>query len=117
MRHQVKKSRLARPRDQRRILLGNLATSLILHDKIQTTETKAKALQPVIDKLINDAKNPNKAAAIRAAGSVLQSELSSKKLIDKIVKKYADKNSGYTRITKVGFRAGDAAPLVQIELV
>jgi large subunit ribosomal protein L17 len=116
MRHQVKKQRLARPRDQRRILLHNLATSLILHDKIQTTEAKAKALQPLVDELINDAKNSNKAMAIKAVNTVLKSELGAKKLIEKICKQYADKKSGYTRITRIGFRAGDSAPLVQIEL-
>ena len=117
MRHQVKKHRLARPRDARRLLLGNLATSLVLHDKIQTTVARAKALQPFMDKLINDSKKPAKSDAIKAVMTVLQSELSSKKLIDKISKKYADRQSGYTRITRIGFRAGDSAPIVQIELV
>ena len=117
MRHQVSKDRLARPRDARRILLCNLATSLVLHDKIQTTEAKAKALKPFMDKLINKAKNADKAIAIRDVNAVLHNELSAKKLIDEITKKYQDRASGYTRITKIGFRSGDSAPLVQIELV
>lgn len=117
MRHQVKKHRLARPRAQRNLLLRNLATSLILHDKIQTTEARAKALQPLVDKLINSAKKPNKSIAIRSVNAVLQSELSAKKLMDQLTKKFQDKNSGYTRITRIGFRAGDSAPIVQIELV
>ena len=117
MRHQVKKNRLARPRGQRNLLLSTLATDLILHEKIKTTEAKAKALQPYIDKVMNEAKRPEKALAIRSVNQYLTNELSAKKLIEKIGKKYADKQSGYTRIVRLGFRSGDAAPLVQIELV
>lgn len=117
MRHQVNKARLQRPRDQRRILLGTLATDLILHEKIKTTETKAKALQPYIEKLIHESKNPEKAQAIKSVQKYLKSELGAKKVIEKISKKYNDKQSGFTRITRMGFRAGDAAPIVQIELV
>ena len=116
MRHKVKKTILNKPRGQRRLLVKNLATSLILHEKIKTTEARAKALKPVIDKLINSAKKKNKVTAIREVNTVLQNELSAKKLIDVIAKKYTDKTSGYTRITKLGTRAGDAAPLVQLEL-
>lgn len=117
MRHKVKKVKLGLPRDQRWLLLGTLATSLILHGKIQTTEAKAKALQPVIDKLIISAKKPNKNIAIREVKQTLQNELSSRKLINEITKRYSDKSSGFTRIVRIGFRAGDSAPIVQIELV
>ena len=116
MRHKIKKPVLSRPKGQRTLLLKNLATSLILHEKIKTTEAKAKALRPIMDSLIKSAKKPNKVVAIREVKTVLQNELSAKKLIDHIAKKYDNKNSGYTRITKLGLRAGDAAPLVQIEL-
>lgn len=108
--------RIGRPKAQRNLLLGNLATSLILHEKLKTTEAKAKALKPVMEHLINSAKKPNKVIAIRDVNKVLHNELSAKKLIDHIGKKYENKTSGYTRITKLGYRAGDAAPLVQIEL-
>jgi large subunit ribosomal protein L17 len=116
MRHQVRKNKLNLPRDQKRLLLKNLATSLILHERIQTTQAKAKVLQPIIEKLIIKAKNPNKVIAIRAANATLQSEIAAKKLVEDLSKKFQKKNSGFTRITKVGFRAGDAAPMVQIEL-
>jgi large subunit ribosomal protein L17 len=98
-------------------MVKNLATSLILQEKITTTVAKAKALQPFVEKLINNAKNSDKLAAIRDISRVLTNELTSKKLIEEIGKRYQGKNSGYTRITHIGFRAGDAAPLVQIELV
>lgn len=117
MRHQVRKNKLNLPRDQRNLLVKNLTTSLILNDKIKTTRAKAKVLQPVVEKLINDAKNPNKVLAIRTANAALQSEVAAKKLLDEIVKKFQDRPSGFTRITKIGHRAGDAAEMVQIELI
>jgi len=97
-------------------MMKNLATSLILHEKLKTTQARAKVLQPIMEKLIRDAKNPNKVLAIRKVNSYVQGETGSKKLIEEINKRYQDKNTGFTRITKLGFRAGDAAQLVQIEL-
>lgn len=118
MRHQKRQSKLGgRPRDARRLLLGNLATSLLVHEKIQTTQAKAKAVQPLVDDLINTAKRKEKRLAIRALNSVLHSELASRKVMEDLIKRYAERTSGYTRITPIKFRAGDAALLVQIELV
>ncbi|MFO0780725.1 MAG: 50S ribosomal protein L17 [Candidatus Gracilibacteria bacterium] len=118
MRHQKRQSKLGgRPRDARRLLLGNLATSIMIHEKIQTTQAKAKAVQPLVDDLINIAKRKEKRLAIRSLNSVLQSELASRKVMEELTKRYAERKSGYTRITPIKFRAGDAAPLVQIELV
>jgi len=117
MRHQKKIAKLGRPRDARRLLIGNLATSLIIHGKIQTTQARAKAVQPFIDRLIDTAKKKNKITAIRLLNSVLQSELSTRKVIEELTKRYAERKSGFTRITPIKFRSGDAAPIVQIELV
>ncbi len=117
MRHNVKKTRLARPKGARLLLIGNLATSIIMHGKIQTTKARAKALQPVIEKLIIAAKSKEKREAIRQVNSILHTEESSKKLLNEIAPKYQDRATGFTRIAEIGFRAGDAAPLVQIELV
>lgn len=118
MRHQKKQSKLGgRKRDERRLLLGNLATSILIHEKIQTTQAKAKAVQPLVDDLINTAKRKEKRLAIRALDSVLHSDLASRKVMEELVKRYAERKSGYTRITPIKFRAGDAAPIVQIELV
>ena len=89
----------------------------MIHEKIQTTQAKAKAVQPLVEDLINTAKRKDKVLAIRALNSVLQSELASRKVMDELLKRYAERTSGYTRITLIKFRAGDAAPLVQIELV
>ncbi len=117
MRHKVKKTILNKPRGQRDLLIRNLATSLIIHEKIKTTEAKAKALKPVMDKLINTAKNKDKVIAIREIKKTVTTDLGVKKLMEVISKKYENRQSGYTRIIKLGFRAGDAAPLVQIELI
>jgi len=116
MRHQVRKSKLNIPKGKRKLLLNNLATSLILHERINTTQAKAKALRPIVEKLIHDAKLPNKVIAIRRVNAKLQSEIASKKLIEDIAKRFQNKESGYTRITKIGYRAGDAASMAQIEL-
>lgn len=118
MRHQKKQHKLGgRPRDARRLLLGNLATSLIIHEKIQTTQAKAKAVQPLVDELIHVAKTKSKVLAIRELNSILHSELSSRKVMEELTKRYSERSTGFTRITHIKFRAGDAAPLVQIELI
>ncbi len=117
MRHNVKKNRINRPKAQRELLLSNLALSIIMEGKLKTTKSKAKALQPVMEKLINTAKKEDKMNAIREVKKVLRNDEGSKKLFDDLAKKYASKTSGYTRISEIGFRAGDSAPLVQIELV
>ena len=117
MRHQKKQAKVGRPRDARRLLLGNLATSLIIHEKIQTTQAKAKAVQPLVDKLINNAKKQEKRLAIRELQTILQNEMSSRKVMEDLIKRYAERTSGFTRITPIKFRAGDNAPIVQIELI
>ena len=117
MRHQVHKLYLGLPRGQRQLMVVNLATSLILKEKLQTTKAKAKALQQFMEKMVQSAKQSDKKLAIRAVKNFLQNNESSKKMIEDIAKRYQDRQSGFTRITNVGFRAGDAALLVQIELV
>lgn len=117
MRHQVKKNRLNRAAAPRKLLIGNLATALILHGKIQTTKARAKAIQPIVEKLIISAKTKDKRLAIREVGKILQTELSSKILFEDLVKKYQNRATGFTRISDIGFRAGDASPFVQIELL
>ena len=119
MRHRVKKiSRLGRQADHRRLLLRNLATSLILHDKIQTSAAKASALQPIFERLVvNLKKKADDREAIRYLKSFLLDEKAQKKAFAELKPKYAERKSGFTRITPIGIRKGDAAPKVQIELV
>lgn len=117
MRHKVKKVKIGSDKDHRTALIRNLAMSVIIYEKIKTTSAKAKAVQPFLDKLINLAKRKEKREVIRELDRLIQHENSSKKIIEVLVDKYKDRNSGYTRITKLGYRNGDSAPVVQLELI
>ena len=99
-----------------RLMLANLATSLFRHGKIQTTETKAKRLRPLAEQLITKAKRGDLHARRRVLTVVRDKDVVFQ-LFDEIAPKYADRTSGFTRIVKIGPRAGDAAEIVQIELV
>ncbi len=119
MRHRVKKvAQLGREPDHRQLLLRNLATSLVLHGRIQTTAAKAKAVQPFVERVISrivNHKEPRE--AIRYLKTVLLTERAQKKAFPELAKRYAERKGGYTRITPLGARAGDNAPKVQIEFV
>ena len=114
--------RLGRTAEHRVALLKNMATDLILKGKIETTEMKAKELRSVVDHLITVAKK-NDLAARRQAAAYLRNVTTKdgknavQLLFDEVAAKYEDRNGGYTRVTKTGFRHGDAAPMATIELV
>jgi large subunit ribosomal protein L17 len=116
MRHRVKKTRLSRAKGPRTLLIKNLANSVILHGKIETTKAKAKAVQPIIEKLINAAKGEDKRQALIEVKKILKDD-TTRKLFDELSKKYQDRPSGFTRISDTGFRSGDCAPMAQIELI
>ena len=103
--------------DHRRLLLRTLAMNVIIHEKVKTTEPKAKAVAPFVAKLIDTAKKNDKLNAIRNLQKLVNHESCSRKIMEDLVARYKDRKSGYTRITKIGFRAGDSAPMVLIELV
>ena len=119
MRKRVKKiSRLGRQPDHRALLIRNLATSLVECEKIQTSAAKAKALQPAFERIItNVKKKPDDNTAIRYLKSILLTEKAQKKALSELKTKFADRNSGFTRITPLGLQKGDATPKVQIELI
>ena len=122
MRHRVKKVKLGREADHRNALLKNLATSIILHEKIKTTKAKAKAVVPKVEKMITLARavetgKKTKREVIRALEGQLFDENASRKLMEELAVRYKDRNSGFTRMTNLGFRAGDASSMVQIELI
>lgn len=118
MRHNKKQLHIGkRDKDHRTAVLRNLAMAVIIYEKVKTTKAKAKAVAPFIDKLINVGKKENKMNAIREIEKLLQHDNSSRKIMEELVQRYSDRNSGYTRTTNLGFRKGDAAPVVQIELV
>lgn len=117
MRHKVKKTKLGSDKDHATALLRNLAMSVIIYEKIKTTSAKAHAVQPFVERLITIAKKENRVAAIREIEKLLQHKNSSKKIFEVLIEKYKDRNSGYTRITKLGYRSGDNAPVVLLELL
>jgi len=116
MRHQNKKVTLDRKKAPRVALLKNLAASVILHEKVKTTKAKAKAVQPLVEKMITLGKKGTLTAR-RELLSFFFTENPVKKIMEDLGKKYAGRNGGYTRIVKLGTRAGDAAEVVSIELV
>lgn len=117
MRHCDRKKQLGRGRDHRRSMLRNLATSLVLNEKIKTTEIKAKALRSKIDRVMAIAKKKDAMNAIRMLQPHVFSEAASRKIMTTLKERYAGRNSGFTRISPVKFRKGDNAKIVQIELI
>ena len=117
MRHRVKSNRVNRNYAHLSMMLRNLATSVVLYEKVKTTQAKSKLLKPFIEKLIVDAQEASIVTNYRNLNSVLLDKNASKKLIEELVTRYKDKKAGFVRVTKLGFRAGDSAPMVQVELV
>ena len=117
MRHRVKSTRLNRNEAHLDAMTRNLATSIILYEKVKTTEGKAKLVRPVVEKLITKAKKQALPVAVRSLNAYLLDKNATKKLTHELLDRYKDKSSGFLRITPLGYRAGDAASMVQIELV
>lgn len=117
MRHKRKKKQLNMNRDHRASVLRNLATSIILYEKVKTTAARAKQVQPVVEDLITKAKKKDAMNAIRQIDKVVYDKNAGKKLLEVLKDRYKDRNGGYTRIVKLGYRAGDTAEMVQISLV
>ena len=116
MRHGIAHRKLNRTASHRRAMFANMAASLIEHEQIVTTLPKAKELKPFMDKLITLAKKGDLAAR-RLAISKIRNEEQVKKLFDTLGERYSERNGGYTRVLKAGFRHGDNAPRAVIELV
>jgi len=116
MGHRDKVKKLGRTKPHREAMLANMAMSLIQHRMIKTTEAKAKALRPVIDRLITTAKKGTLASKRQVAKTVHVKDIF-KKFFDEIVPQFADRDSGYTRIMKLGVRRGDGAPMTVVELM
>jgi large subunit ribosomal protein L17 len=116
MRHNVMGRRLGRSSKHRRALFRNLATELFRHNKIKTTEAKAKTIQSIAERLITLARRGDLHARRQAARDI-QDPAVLQKLFDEIGPMMEDRPGGYTRIYKLGPRKGDAAEMAQIELV
>ncbi len=108
--------KLGKTSEQRRALLRQQVTDLLENGKIETTFYRAKEVQPVVEKMITLGKKGNLAAYRRAMSFVTKEDVV-QKLFKEIAPKYADRNGGYTRVTRTGPRRGDAAEMAVIELV
>ena len=108
--------RLNRTHEHRKAMFANMASSLIEHEQIKTTLPKAKELRRIADKLITLGKRGDLHAR-RLAHAELKQDAAVKKLFDTLGARYKDRQGGYTRVLKAGFRYGDAAPMAIIELV
>lgn len=115
MRHLKKGKKFGRVRKQRQALIKHLANALILNNKIQTTEVKAKSLRPFVEKLITKSKS-NNLDAKRELYRII-SKTAAKKVIDTLGPKYKDRAGGYTRIMKLPPRLSDGAKIAIIEFV
>jgi large subunit ribosomal protein L17 len=116
MRHRKAGRQLRRTSEQKLALMRGLATSLIEHGKVETTEAKAKELRPFVEKLITKAKEGTLHAR-RLAGRHVRKREAADKLFQEIGPRYASRAGGYTRILKTGHRKGDGAEMARIELI
>ena len=116
MRHLKAGKKLGRNTSHRRALLRNLVTSLIVEERIETTEAKAKAMRPQVEKMITLGKRGD-VSARRLAGAYLMTRDSVTKLFDTVAPRFGDRNGGYLRIIHKGWQQGDGAEKVYIELL
>jgi large subunit ribosomal protein L17 len=117
MPHRIAGRKLSRTHDHRVSMLGNLAVAVIRYERVKTTEAKAKEVRGMVDGMITLAKRGDLHARRQLVSRMPHEPLIVEKLMGEIATKYADRASGFTRITKLGQRLGDAALMVQIELV
>jgi large subunit ribosomal protein L17 len=116
MRHLKRGRQLHRTSSHRKALLRNLTISVLTHECIQTTEAKAKEVRGLIDRVITWGKRGDLHAR-RLAVRQIQSRTLVKKVFDELAPRYRERPGGYTRIIKAGYRPGDNAPMVVLELV
>lgn len=116
MRHLVKQSKLNKSTSHRKAMLKNLAAQVIQYEAVETTSAKAKAVVPIIDRLINMGKLKDLAAR-RNLQAELFDELAVKKILEVLVDRYEAKKSGFTSIVKIGKRSGDSADMVKLILL
>jgi large subunit ribosomal protein L17 len=116
MRHQRAGRKLGRDSAHRKALYANLASALIEHGRIKTTEAKAKEVRPIVEQMITLGKRGD-LHAHRQAVAYLRSKSVAHKLFSDVAPRFAERPGGYTRVVKLGPRPGDAAPMAYLELV
>ena len=116
MRHRMSGRKLNRTSSHRKAMFANMAVALLKHEQIKTTLPKAKELGPIVDKLITLGKRDTLHAK-RRVFAMLRDAATTAKLFETLAPRYAERNGGYTRVLKAGFRYGDSAPMAVIELI
>ncbi len=116
MRHRMSGRKLNRKSQHRKAMFSNMAAALIKHEQIKTTLPKAKELRPIVEKLVTLGKRGTLHDR-RRAFAMLRDDATTAKLFETLGPRYEDRNGGYIRIIKAGFRYGDAAPMAMIEFV
>ncbi|MBK17372.1 MAG: 50S ribosomal protein L17 [Rhodospirillaceae bacterium] len=117
MRHRMSGRKLNRTSSHRKALFRNMSVALLKHEQIKTTLPKAKELRGVVDRLITLGKRGSLHARRQALSRLNNDRVIAEKLFSELAERYADRNGGYTRVLKAGFRYGDNAPMAIIELV
>ena len=117
MRHQKTRHKLSRDSAHRKALLANLCIEVIDHERIKTSQAKAKAVKPEIEKLITLAKRGDQHARRQAAAALGQDKFIVYRLFEEIAPRYTERPGGYTRILKLGPRRSDSTEMVFLELV
>ena len=117
MRHRNSSQRLSRKPDQARALLSNLATSVLLYEKVRTTKKRAQVVRPIVDRIIAIGKRERKDLAIRRINSMVSDENACRKVLEVLKDRYKNRPSGFTRMTPLGMRQGDGAMLCEISLI
>ena len=117
MRHQKQRNKLSRDSAHRRALLRNLCREVIEHERIETSQAKAKAVKPKLEKLITLAKRGDMHARRQALSELGQDKFLVHKLFEEVAPRYAERPGGYTRIVKLGPRRSDSTEMVFLELV
>ena len=117
MRHKMKRNKLSRDSAERKALLSNLSKQLIEHERIETSQAKAKAVKPDVEKLITLAKRGDLHARRQALAALHNDKFIVHKLFDEVAPRYSERPGGYTRIIKLGPRRSDSTEMVYLELV
>lgn len=117
MAHRIDGRKLGRKHGPRMSLYRNLVVAVLRYEQVKTTEARAKEVRGQVERIITLAKDGSLTARRRIVSELPDEPLVIDKLFKEIAPKYGDRTSGYTRIVRIGQRAGDAAPIVQIELV
>jgi large subunit ribosomal protein L17 len=117
MRHSKKRNKLSRTASHRKALLANLSKQLIEHERIETSQAKAKAVKPDVERLITLAKRGDLHARRQALASLHNDKFVVHKLFEEVAPRYVERPGGYTRIVKLGPRKSDSTEMVFLELV